>query len=89
MTNAEIDKLADAILNKLLEHWKKEENQQHHYVVTDEFGNSRNVTEYEYLQYELHKLEQLEKRYAKNEEFEKANIIKNKINRLVNKIKKL
>lgn len=89
MTDEELKKLAELIFTKLVTHWKELEIQQNQFVVSDEFGNSKTVTEIEYLGFELDKLQRIEKQYVDEEEFEKASIIQNKIKRLVNKIKKL
>ena len=59
------------------------------FMVSDEFGNNTQVSEIEYYGYELHKLEKLLEEYVYNEEYEKADVIKNKIRLLRIKIKKL
>lgn len=89
MTDEEIKKLADVIFKKLVAHWKKMETTMNQFIVSDEFGNQKSVTEIEYLSFELEKLQLLEQKYVDNEAFEQALIIQNKIKRLLNKIKKL
>ena len=46
------------------------------------------VSEQEFFEYELDRLIDLERKYVEEEEFEKANIIKNKIRKVKLKIKK-
>ena len=89
MTDEEIKKLADIIFKKLVAHWKQMEVQNNQFVISDEFGNQKTVTEIEYLSFELEKLQQLEQKYVDDEAFEKASIIQNKIKRILNKIKNL
>ena len=89
MTDEEIKKLADIIFKKLVTHWKQMEATMNQFIVSDEFGNQKSVTEIEYLSFELEKLQLLEQKYVDNEAFEQASIIQNKIKRILNKIKNL
>lgn len=82
--------LVNMIAKKLLEESEKQEaNIKQEYVVHDNFGNTRSVSEKQYLMIELERLNHLEKMYAEKEEYEKANIIKNKIIRVKLRINNL
>ena len=85
----EIEKIADILFQKLIKNQESHEKLHNQFIVNDEFGNSRNVSELEYYSFELHKLEKLENKYAEREEYEKAAVIKNKIRHIKDKIKKL
>ena len=89
LTEDDINKIADALFKKLMEQQEKYEKENNTYIISDEFGNSKNVDELEYLHIELLKMEELLETYVKNEEYEKATIIKNKIRMIRNKIQKL
>jgi len=89
LSDEELNKIADLLFQKLIEHQNKYEQQTSTYIINDEFGNNRTVDELEYLHFELHKLESLETKYVEDEDYEKASIIKNKIRHIINKINKL
>ena len=89
LSDEELEKIADILFKKLIQNQESHEKSQSQFIVNDEFGNSRTVSELEYYSFELHKLENLENRYAEMEEYEKAAIIKNKIRHIKAKIKKL
>lgn len=91
LNNDDIERIAELIFKKLLAHQKdyEEESIEQIYQVHDEFGNISTVNEKIFLEYELDRLSYLEDKYANEEEFEKASIIKNKINKIKLKIKKL
>ena len=81
LTEQEIEKIAELLFQF--------EKNTRTFMVSDEFGNNTQVSEIEYYGYELHKLEKLLEEYVYNEEYEKADVIKNKIRLLRIKIKKL
>lgn len=105
MTEEEMNKLAEVIVNKLglsypnlvnmiakkllEESDKQDSNIKQEYVVHDNFGNTRSVNERQYLMIELERLNNLENMYAQKEEYEKADIIKNKIIRIKLRINNL
>tara|TARA_B100000963_G_scaffold114224_1_gene99433 strand:- start:12813 stop:13088 length:276 start_codon:yes stop_codon:yes gene_type:complete len=89
LTEQEIEKIAELLFQKLIKYQEKFEKNTRTFMVSDEFGNNTQVSEIEYYGYELHKLEKLLDEYVHNEEYEKADIIKNKIRLLRIKIKKL
>ena len=89
LTEQEIEKIAELLFQKLIKYQEKFEKNTRTFMVSDEFGNNTQVSEIEYYGYELHKLEKLLEEYVHNEEYEKADIIKNKIRLLRIKIKKL
>jgi len=82
--------LVNMIAKKLLEESDKQDsNIKQEYVVHDNFGNTRSVNERQYLMIELERLNNLENMYAQKEEYEKADIIKNKIIRIKLRINNL
>ncbi len=89
LSEQEIEKIAELLFQKLVKHQESFEDQTKTFMVSDEFGNNANVSEIEYYGYELHKLESILEKYVANEEYEKADIIKNKIRLLKIKINKL
>ena len=89
LTEQEIEKIAELLFQKLIKYQEKFEKNTRTFMVSDEFGNNTQVSEIEYYGYELHKLEKLLDEYVHNEEYEKADVIKNKIRLLRIKIKKL
>lgn len=89
LTEDDINKIADALFERLMKQQEEYEKENNTYIVSDEFGNSKQVDELEYLHFELIKLEELLSTYVKEEEYEKATIIKNKIRMIRNKIQRL
>ncbi len=89
LSEQEIEKIAELLFKKLVTHQESYENNTQTFMVSDEFGNSTQVSEIEYYGWELHKLENLLETYVDNEDYEKAEIIKNKIRILRLKINKL
>jgi len=91
LSNSDIERIAQLIFEKLLNNQSKlnQEEPKEIYQVYDDLGNVSTVEEEIFLNYELERLDDLELKYVENEEFEKANIIKNKINKIKLKIKKL
>lgn len=91
LSNGEIERIAQLIFEKLLKNQDKlnEEEREEIYHIYDDLGDVSVVDEEIFLNYELKRLNDLELKYVEKEEFEKADIIKNKINRIKLKIKKL
>ncbi len=89
LSEQEIEKIAELLFTKLVKHQESFEDQTKTFMISDEFGNNAHVSELEYYGYELHKLENILQNYVENEEYEKADIIKNKIRLLEIKINKL
>lgn len=89
LSKQEIEQIAESLFQKLIKHQEKFEKNTQTFMVSDEFGNNTQVSEIEYYGYELHKLESLLNAYVENEDYEKAEIIKNKIRILRIKINKL
>lgn len=89
LSDEDINKLADALFERLMKQQEKFEAEHNTFIVSDEFGNSKTVSEAEYLQFELTKLEELMNTYVQEEHYEKAEILKNKIRIIRNKILKL
>lgn len=89
LSEQEIEQIAESLFKKLVKHQESFENTTQTFVISDEFGNNTQVSEIEYYGYELHKLENLLNTYVENEDYEKAEIIKNKIRILRLKINKL
>jgi CRISPR/Cas system type I-B associated protein Csh2 (Cas7 group RAMP superfamily) len=88
LSNSDIERIAQLIFEKLLNNQSKlnQEEPKEIYQVYDDLGNVSTVEEEIFLNYELERLDDLELKYVENEEFEKANIIKNKINKIKLKI---
>ena len=89
LSEQEIEKIAELLFTKLVKHQESFEKRTQTFMVSDEFGNNTQVSEIEYYGWELHKLEKLLETYVDNEDYEKAEIIKNKIRIIRNKINKL
>ena len=89
LSEEDIQKIADSLFKKLMEQQEKFDQENNIFIVSDEFGNSKNVEEIEYLHFELMKLESLLDQYIKEEMYEKANVLNNKIRILRSKIEKL
>jgi|DEB0MinimDraft_12_1074336.scaffolds.fasta_scaffold109888_1 protein-arginine kinase activator protein McsA len=92
LTDGDIERIAQLIFEKLLDKQKKFEEEEEEieqiYHIHDELGQIAVVSEQEFFEYELDRLIDLERKYVEEEEFEKANIIKNKIRKVKLKIKK-
>jgi len=85
MTNKEIDKLAELISDKLIAKQKEYDEQFHvdlQETMKDNMGSARNVSQEELLLAELARLMTLLSSYEDKEQYEKASIIKNKIDKL-------
>lgn len=89
LSDEDINKIADALFQRLMKQQKKFEEENNTYIVSDEFGNSKTVDEAEYLHFELIKLEELLNIYVREEKYEKADILKNKIRIIRGKIERL
>lgn len=90
LTDDEIERIAQLLFEKLVEKQSQETGEStHQYVVYDEFGNSSSVSESEFFHYELERLYELENKYVGEEQYEKADIIKNKIRQIELKLKRL
>lgn len=89
LTQQEIEQIAELLFQKLVAQQEQYEKETQTYMVSDEFGNNTRVSEIEYYGWELHKLESLLETYVDREDYEKAEIIKNKIRMLRLKIDKL
>jgi hypothetical protein len=89
LTDEELQKIADSLFEKLIKHQDKYEEETKHYMIYDNFGNSKTVSEKDFYINEVERLIELEKDYAENEEYEKAKIISNKIKNIKIKLNKL
>jgi hypothetical protein len=92
MTEKEIDKLADLIADKLIAKQKEYDEQFHidlQETMTDGFGNIRRISEEELLLSEIAKLMTLLSSYEAKEQYEKAAIVKNKLDQLKNRLDEL
>lgn len=89
LSELEIEQIAELLFQKLIKHQDAYEKENQTYIVSDEFGNNTQVSEIEYLGWEIYKLERLLQDYVEREQYEKADIIKNKIRKLRIKIKNL
>ena len=92
MTEKEIDKLAELIADKLIAKQKEYDEQFHidlQETMADGFGNVRRISEEELLLSEIAKLMTLLSSYEAKEQYEKAAIVKNKLDQLKNKLDEL
>jgi len=91
MTNEELEKIAELLFKKMidLQHEFDSKPKEVSYHVYDEFGNSNRVDELSFFYYELDRLKDLENKYIEEEKYEKAAIIKNKLDKILIKINKL
>ncbi len=90
MTDDEIEKLAEKLIKKLMSQFEKDPlPPQPRFIIQDELGEHKNISEQEYLLMELERLYDLEDKYVVGEEYEKAAIIQNKIKQIRLKISKL
>jgi|TARA_X000001382_G_scaffold129911_2_gene123172 hypothetical protein len=92
MTEKEIDKLADLIADKLIAKQKEYDEQFHidlQETMADGFGNVRRISEEELLLSEIAKLMTLLSSYEAREQYEKAAIVKNKLDQLKNRLDEL
>ena len=92
MTDKEIDKLADLIADKLIAKQREYDEQFHidlQETMEKEEGFIRQVSEEELILAEIARLMTLLSSYEEREQYEKAAIIKNKIDKLKNKLDNL
>jgi protein-arginine kinase activator protein McsA len=92
MTDKEIDKLADLIADKLIAKQREYDEQFHidlQETMEKEGGFIRQVSEEELILAEIARLMTLLSSYEEREQYEKAAIIKNKIDKLKNKLDNL
>jgi hypothetical protein len=92
MTEKEIDKLAELIADKLIAKQKEYDEQFHidlQETMADGFGNVRRISEEELLLSEIAKLMTLLSSYEAKEQYEKAAIVKNKLDQLKNRLDEL
>ena len=92
MTNKEIDKLAELIADKLIAKQKEYDEQFHidlQETISEKLGKVEYVSKEELLLAELARLMTLLSQYEEREQYEKAAIVQNKIQRIQNKLSKL
>tara|TARA_R100001198_G_C5097543_1_gene131250 strand:- start:281 stop:559 length:279 start_codon:yes stop_codon:yes gene_type:complete len=85
MTDKEMEKLANLVVNKLISKQQEYDEQFHvdlQETMKDNMGSARNVSQEELLLAELARLMTLLSSYEDKEQYEKASIIKNKIDQL-------
>ena len=85
MTEQEMEKLANLVVNKLVAKQKEYDEQFHidlQQTMQDNMGNARNVSQEELILAELARLMTLLSSYEDKEQYEKAAIIKGKIDQL-------
>ena len=92
MTEEQMEKLADLVVSKLIAKQKEYDEQFHvdlQETMKDNLGNARHVAEEELLLAEIARLMTLLSSYENKEQYEKAAIIKNKIDMLKTKLDEL
>jgi len=85
MTEQEMEKLANLVVNKLLAKQKEYDEQFHvdlQETMQDNMGSARNVSQEELILAELARLMTLLSSYEDKEQYEKASVIKGKIDHL-------
>ena len=87
LSDEQLEKLAEKLFKKLIKEQEKYEKNNHLYILSDEFGNTSEVSESAYYMYELDKLKDLEKEYVRQEKYEEADAIKRKITELKIKLR--
>lgn len=87
----EIDMIADAVIKKLMEYRKQLEQEEPTptYIIYDEFGNQKTVSEKEFLEYEIEGLTYMMEDYLKEENYKEAANLKAKIKVLHEKLSEL
>jgi len=92
MTEEQMEYLANLVVDKLIAKQREYDDQFHidiQEVMSDNLGNVRHVSEEELLLSEIAKLMTLLSSYEDKEQYEKAAIIKNKLDKLKNRLDKL
>jgi len=85
MTDEQMEKLANLVVTKLIAKQQEYDEQFHvdlQETMKDNMGSTRNVSQEELLLAELARLMTLLSSYEDKEQYEKASIIKNKIDKL-------
>lgn len=87
----EIDMIADAVIKKLMEYRKQLEQEEPTptYIIYDEFGNQKTVSEKEFLEYEIEGLTYMMEDYLKEENYKEAANLKAKIKVLHDKLSEI
>lgn len=87
----EIDMIANAVMQKLLDFRDKLEKEEPKpvYLIYDEFGNQKAVSEKEFLEYEIEGLTYMMEDYLKEENYKEAANLKAKIKVLHEKLSEL
>ena len=83
--------IADAVIKKLMEYRKQLEQEEPTptYIIYDEFGNQKTVSEKEFLEYEIEGLTYMMEDYLKEENYKEAANLKAKIKVLHEKLSEL
>ena len=92
MTEKEMNRIADLVVEKLMKKQREYDEQFHedfHEVLKDNLGNARQVSEEELMLSEIARLMTLLSSYEENEQYETAAIINRKINHLKTKLANL
>lgn len=87
-----MNRIADLVVEKLMKKQREYDEQFHedfHEVLKDNLGNARQVSEEELMLSEIARLMTLLSAYEDKEQYEKAAIIKRKIEHIENKLNKL
>ena len=87
----EINMIADAVVEKLMKLRDKlaQEESKPVYLIYDEFGNQKAVTEKEFLEYEIEGLTYMMDEYVKEEKYKDASNLKEKIKILHDKLSEI
>ena len=90
LSKEEIEKISDLIFKKLVKHYDKLAEQENKQIEIEYKEIAENVlSEQDMLYLQLERLVFLEKRFVNREEYLKATVILNKINKIKNRLNKL
>ena len=86
MTESEMQRLATLIAEKIFELGaKRAEEEPERFYAVDENGDRYEITEYEFIGFQIEELEDIERQHVKKEEYQEALNIQKKIQTLKTK----
>lgn len=86
MTESEMQRLSTLIAEKIFELGaKRAEEEPERFYAVDENGDRYEITEYEFIGFQIEELEDIERQHVKKEEYQEALNIQKKIQKLKTK----
>jgi hypothetical protein len=86
MTESEMQRLSTLIAEKIFElGTKRAEEEPERFYAVDENGDRYEITEYEFIGFQIEELEDIERQHVKKEEYTEALLIQKKIQKLKTK----